>query len=99
LAISAAETMPIEYAPAADEAYIRLAMTSKPHDLTWQSNYAREYARTSGHSLSFGPADAGGMYMVTIVGGRSAVPLKKRMRREDCIAATGQLRNRPNCLW
>ena len=91
--------MPIEYEPAAAQAYIRLAMTPKPHDLTWQSDYAREYARTSGHSLSFGPADASGMYMVTIVGAQSAAPVKRRMRRDDCIAATRQLRNRPNCLW
>ncbi len=74
-------------------------MTPKSDDLTWQSDYAREYARTSGFTLSFGPVDAGGMYMVTMVGKQSAAPTKKRMRRDDCVAATKQLRGRPNCLW
>lgn len=91
--------MQVEYAAAAAEAYIRLAMTPKPDDLTWQADYAREYARTSGFTLSFGPVDAGGTYMVTIVGRQSAAPTKKRMRRDDCVAATTQLRGRPNCLW
>jgi hypothetical protein len=74
-------------------------MTPKPNDLSWQSEYAREYTRTSGFTLSFGPVDAGGMYMVTIVGSQSVVPLRKRMRRDDCIAATSRLRGRPDCLW
>ena len=91
--------MRVEYGPAAVEAYIRLAMTPKPDDLTWQADYAREYARTSGSTLSFGPVDAGGMYMVTMVGRQSAAPTKKRMGRDDCVAATRQLRSRPNCLW
>jgi hypothetical protein len=80
-------------------AYIRLTMTPKPDDLTWQADYAREYARTSGFTLSFGPVDAGGMYLVTLVGKPSAAPIRKRMRRDDCVAATRQLRGRPNCLW
>jgi hypothetical protein len=91
--------MLVEYEFAAAKAYIRLTMTPKTTDLKWQSDYAREYARTSGHTLSFGPLDAGGMYMVSIVDGPSKVSRNKRMRREDCIAATEQLRGRPNCLW
>ena len=88
--------MRVEYGA---EAYIRLAMTPKSDDLTWQADYAREYARTSGSALSFGPVDEGGMYMVTMVGRQSTAPSKKRMRRDDCVAATKQLRSRPNCLW
>ena len=91
--------MRVECWGAAAEAYIRLAMTPKPHDLTWQADYAREYARTSGSTLSFGPVDAGGMYMVVMVGRHSAVLTRKRMRRDDCVAAAAQLRGRPNCLW
>jgi len=74
-------------------------MTPKPDDLVWQADYAREYARTSGSTLSFGPVDAHGTYMVTMLGTQSAAPMKKRMRRDDCVAATRQLRGRPNCLW
>jgi hypothetical protein len=91
--------MPVEYGSIGAEAYIGLTMTPKSDDLTWQSDYAREYARTSGRSLTFGPVDADSTYMVTIAGGQSVVPLKRRMRRDDCVAATRQLRSRPNCLW
>ena len=91
--------MRVEYGSAAAGAYIRLTMTPKADDLTWQVDYAREYARTSGFTLSFGPVDAGGMYTVTMVGRKSEAPTKKRMRRDDCVAATRQLRGRPNCLW
>lgn len=91
--------MRVEYWIRSGQAYIRITMTPKSDNLTWQSDYAREFARTSGFTLSFGPVDAGGMYMVTMVGRQSAAPTKKRMRRDDCVAATKQLRGRPNCLW
>ena len=58
MALSAGETLRVEYGSAAARAYIRLTMTPKSDDLTWQADYAREYAPTIALPLlgSFGAA-------------------------------------------
>lgn len=69
-------------------------MSTKSQNLPWQDEYAREYRRTSGLGLSFGPVEAGGWYTVTFEGSDGSPSHSQRMRRGQVVANTTRLRGR-----
>lgn len=69
-------------------------MSKKPQDLSWQEEYAREYRRTSGLGLSFGPVEPGGWYTVTFESSVPPSPHTRRMRRGQVVGNTARLRER-----
>jgi len=59
---------------------------------SWQTDLAREYARTSGNQMSFGSEQPDGWFSVSCFGVAAPLPGRHQLQKSAAMARTDRLR-------